>query len=62
MMTLTAGWDFQFIKVLLVGNEERVYFSQETLDSNVGTWGRRDVGTLSYCLVQQMINNREVGT
>ena len=25
-ITLTAGWDFHFLKVLLAGSEERVFF------------------------------------
>ena len=30
-ITLTAGWDFHFLTVLLAGSEERVFFSQERL-------------------------------
>ena len=28
-ITLTTGWDFRFLKVLLAGSEEQVFFSQE---------------------------------
>ena len=28
-ITLTAGWDFHFLKVLLAGSEERVFFPKE---------------------------------
>ena len=33
-ITLAAGWDFHFLKVLLAGSEERVFVFPGTLNSN----------------------------